>query len=215
MSQTIPTITFISTIHKETGMCNADELCVILEIVKPDVVFLEALEDTYSKYDVIRFSKFEVYHDKLEIKALQKYGQANPFDYVPVLNDGLSEHFDEKYSSLGEYNETQEIADNYNSIASEKGFSFLNSTGSIDVQRHMRMLESSLLNNSKLDDLVTKSIGIYEDSMLQNIYSYCSENQFETAVFLCGVAHRSSIIEKIELYKSQEELDLNWIVFGD
>ena len=39
MSQSIHNITFISTVHKEIGKCNADELCSILVKERPDVVF--------------------------------------------------------------------------------------------------------------------------------------------------------------------------------
>ncbi len=44
-------ITLISTIHKELRNCNSDELLKILESICPDVIFLEALEENYSKYD--------------------------------------------------------------------------------------------------------------------------------------------------------------------
>lgn len=62
-------ITFISTIHKQIGKCNADELCKILEKITPEVVFLEALEDTYSEYQQDIFLNFGVFHEKLEIRA--------------------------------------------------------------------------------------------------------------------------------------------------
>jgi hypothetical protein len=32
---------------------------------------------------------------------------------------------------------------------------------------------------------------------------------------MCGVAHRKSIIEKIERFEAQEEIDLSWIIFGE
>jgi len=40
----MPNITLISTVHKEIGKCNADELCEIIEKISPEVIFLEALE---------------------------------------------------------------------------------------------------------------------------------------------------------------------------
>lgn len=83
-------ITFISTVHVEIGKCNADELCKILEKVSLDVIFLEALEDTYSKYQQNIFSLFGVEHKKLEIRAIQKYSIISQFEYVPVLEKELS-----------------------------------------------------------------------------------------------------------------------------
>ena len=73
-------ITFISTVHKKIGKCSAEELCKILEKITPDIIFLEALEDTYSKYHQNTFSNFGVFHEKLEIK----------FSYIGISQKGGS-----------------------------------------------------------------------------------------------------------------------------
>jgi len=104
------------------------------------------------------------------------------------------------------------LIDNFNSLASEYGFEFLNSVESIKLQEEMRMLESRLLNGSEVSKAANEDIDAYENSMIRNIYSYCKINQFITAIFLCGVAHRKSIIEKIEKYDVQE-VNPSWIIF--
>lgn len=43
-------ITFISTIHAEIGKYNAEELYKIIEKLKPGIIFLEAVDETYSEY---------------------------------------------------------------------------------------------------------------------------------------------------------------------
>lgn len=48
--------------HKEIGKCNTDELTNIIEKISPEVIFLEALDGSYSKYDKMIFSAFGVYH---------------------------------------------------------------------------------------------------------------------------------------------------------
>ena len=58
-------ITFISTVHKGIGKCNADELYNILNEICPDVIFFEALDETYSKYEEMLFSQSGVYYKKL------------------------------------------------------------------------------------------------------------------------------------------------------
>ena len=63
-------ITFVSTVHKEIGKCNADELCNILVKVSPDVIFLEALEDTYSKYQQIIYQTCEILRVSLQSYTL-------------------------------------------------------------------------------------------------------------------------------------------------
>ncbi|SEQ08919.1 hypothetical protein [Flavobacterium urocaniciphilum] len=208
-------ITFISTIHNEIGKCNSIELCKIIEKINPEVIFLEALNETYSKYENHLFTSFGVFHKKLEISAIQYYSLNNSFEFIPVLDNGLSDAFEKKYNLVCDNKEWQKLIDNYNSLAKEHGFEFLNCIESIKLQEEMRVLESSLLNGHKLEIVFNEEIESYENSMMNNIYSYCKNNNFNSAIYLCGVAHRKSIIEKIEKFNSQEHLKLNWNVFGD
>ncbi len=206
-------ITFISTVHKENGKCNADELCEIIKKISPEVIFLEALDQTYSNYESSLFSSFGVFHKKLEIKALQKYNFNTSFEYVPVLDNGMSEAFERKYNIVCEDKELQKLIDNLNSLAGEQGFKFLNSVESIRLHDEMRMLEASILNGSEINKAANEDIDAYENSMIRNIYSYCKSREFNTAIFMCGAAHRKSIIEKIEKLKAQEETDISWTIF--
>ena len=207
------TITFISTTHEKNGKCNADELYYILKKESPEVVFMEALKNTYSKYDETMFSSFGVYHQQLEIKAIQKYQKDATCAYVPVLDNGLSDLFDNKYKQICEYREFQVLFDEFNIIVKTNGFEFLNSQLCITLHQKMRILEDRLLNNSELNAAVNADIDAYENEMLQNIYSYCSSHQFNKAVFMCGSAHRQSIIEKIRIFNSKNEMDINWVVY--
>jgi hypothetical protein len=208
-------ITLISTSHKKNGKCNADELHKIIETICPEVIFLEALESSYTKYDHLRFSQFGVYHERLEINAIQKYSQNHLFEYIPVLDNGLSEEFEGKYNIVCEYNELQKLIDNYKSLAVEYGFQFLNSEKSTQLHEEMRKLENHILNNNEICQKSNDNIDIYENSMLCNIYAYSKENLFNKGIFMCGSAHRKSIIEKIERYKTEDNLKLNWTFFAN
>ena len=207
-------ITLISTIHEEIGKCNADELCEILEKISPEVIFLEALEKTYSEYDKM-LSSFGIFPKRLEIRAILKYSINASFEYIPVLDNELSDSFEEKFRPVSEKKEWQKLLDNFNSLAEEHGFEFLNSVESIILHEEMRMLERRILNESEINKVAIDDIDAYEYSMIRNIYTYCKTNKFNTAIFMCGVAHRKSIIEKIEEFKAQEEIDLNWSIFGE
>jgi len=206
-------ITFISTIHNEIGNCNADELFNIIGKLNPEVIFLEALDETYTNYQKKMFSSFGIYHNKLEIKAIQKYSCKTSFNYIPVLNKALSNAFEIKYNSVIENVELQRLLDKFNSLASKHGFRFLNSGESIILQEEMRLFENSLLKDSDLHKAVSEDIDAYENSMIKNIYSYCRNNQFDKAIFMCGVAHRKSIIEKVREINTQEEMSLNWVIY--
>lgn len=201
--------------HEKTGKCNAGELYNILKTESPEVVFLEALESTYSNYEKTMFSSFGVYHRKLEIEAIQKYSNDSSIEYVPLLDSGLSDLFNNKYERICEYSQFQEMFDEFNSLAKTKGFQFLNSQLSIALHQKMRILENLLLNHNELNEAVNADIDAYENSMIRNIYSYCRINRFEKAVFMCGSAHRQSIIEKIRRFNSKEKMDINWVVYGE
>ena len=206
-------ITFISTIHKEIGKCTAHELCKIIEKINPEVIFLEALEDTYSAYQHSTFFQFGVFHNKLEIEAIQLYSRDNLFQYVPVLDNGMSNVFDRKYGKLDQHLELETLMNDFYNLLDKDGFKLLNSAENIGLQDEMRMQEDCLLNDSKLAEEFAIDIDKYENSMIRNIYLYCKSHHFNKAIFMCGAAHRKSIIKKIEKSKSQETININWRIF--
>lgn len=207
-------ITLISTVHKENGKCNADELYKIIESINPNVIFLEAFENNYSKYDQMLFSQFGVYKERLELKAIQLYSQNHTFDYVPVLDIGLSDNFQTKVKIVSENKDCQRLLDNYNLLEIEGGFQFLNSEKSIELQEEMRELENRIIDN-EMRQKVKASIDAYENSMLRNIYLFCKKKSFNTAIFMCGAAHRKTITQKIMEYVTKENLNLNWKYYND
>ena len=151
----------------------------------------------------------------MELSAIQKYHQIHSFEYVPVCENYLSEAFHQKNTIVCENRDLQKLIDNSISLASINGFNFLNSLENINLQEEMRILESRILEGSDLDRIVKEDIDGYESPMIRNIYSYCKYNKFNTAIFMCGAAHRKSIIEKIKQFNSQESITLNWTIFGD
>lgn len=205
-------ITYISTTHKQNGQCNADELCKIVEQIHPEVIFLEALRETYSNYQEHLFSDFGILHNKLEIEAIQKYQYKSTFKYVPVLDSGMSDVFNEKYEIATQNIDLQRKIKNFNVLSAKYGFQFLNSDVSIQLQEDMRKLENIILSDTGLNKDAINSIDLYEDEMLDNIYSYCKTNQFVKAVFMCGVAHRKSIINKMKKLNKNKDIALDWKV---
>jgi hypothetical protein len=203
-------LVFISTIHQETGKCNPDELCAIIKEINPNVIFLESLEKTYSKYQQYNFLNFDIFHHKLEICAIQKYYGKSNSNFIPVLDKPMSEAFETKYKLVCENIDFNKMQEDFNFIASTEGFDFLNSERSIELHEKMRHFENELLEGNDLNEKANQTIDEYENSMIQNIYKYCSENQFERGIFMCGNAHRKSIIEKIKKANNQD-VKLNWV----
>lgn len=173
---------------------------------------MEALRETYSNYQAHLFSDFGILHNKPEIEAIQKYQYKSVFEYVPVLDCGMSGTFDEKYEIATQNIELQRKIESFNALSAKYGFQFLNSDVSIQLQEDMRKLENIILSDTALNKDAVDAINSYEDEMLDNIYSYCKTNQFDKAVFMCGVAHRKSIIDKVEKLNTTKELTLDWKV---
>ena len=208
-------ITLISTVHKEIGQCNSIELLKIIESINPDVIFLEAFENSYSKFHQILFSQFGVYQERLEIKAIQVYSQNHAFEYVPVLDIGLSDEFEKKIAIVSENTDYQKILDNYTLLETDNGFHFLNSKKQIDLQEEMRALENRIIDNKIMHQKANENIDAYEHSMLRSIYSFCKEKSFNKAIFMCGAGHRKTITQKIVEYETKETLKLNWTFYND
>jgi hypothetical protein len=210
-----PRITLISTVHKEIGKCNSFELSKIIESLKPDVIFLEAFENSYTNYHNMLLSKFGVYQERLEIKAIQIYSQNQTFKYVPVLDIGLSDEFEAKLEIVSNNKDYRSLLDNYISLESELGFQFLNSEKQIIYQEQMREMENHIIDNNVIHQKAYESIDAYEHSMLRNIYFFCKDNSFEKAIFMCGVGHRKTITQKIKEYETKEKTKLDWKYFND
>jgi hypothetical protein len=211
----LPTITLISTVHKEIGKCNSEELCKIIEKLNPDVIFLEAFGNSYSEYHMLLLSQFGIYQDRLEIKALQIYSQNHNFLYLPVLDIELSDEFETKLEIVSNNNDYRNIWDNYTSLEAEMGFQFLNSKEQIIYQEQMRELELRIIDNNVLHQKVNHNIDSYEHSMLRNIYLFCKDNSFRTGIFMCGAGHRKTIKQKIKEYETKEELKINWTFYNE
>ncbi|MBT9484336.1 hypothetical protein [Sediminibacterium sp.] len=204
-------LTLISTIHSENGKCNSDELCEIISDLNPEIVFLEALKDTYSLYEQSNFENFTVLHSKLEISAIQKYRLTNhSFIYIPVLDDELKSTFDNKYNVVCQNQEFQLMLNDFNLKANRLGFGFINSEEATILQTAMRNFENQLLGNNRVNTEAIGDIESYEDCMLQNIYSYIQTHDFHNAIFMCGVAHRLSLINKIKEFESKSNSGVNW-----
>ncbi|AZA89116.1 hypothetical protein EG349_20030 (plasmid) [Chryseobacterium shandongense] len=203
-------ITHISARHKELGNCNSDELCKIISMINPEVIFLESFNSTYSAYSQETFKNFGVYHNKLEIQALQKYSKIGSFNYVPVLKNNLLKAFDEKYAIVCRNVEFQKILDLYNLEVENGGFKFLNSENCIQFHENMRKFENKILNNYELTLNADTAIDIYENEMLSNIYQYCKNNHFNDGIFMCGSAHRRSIIEKTVNNSLNGKFEVRW-----
>ena len=158
------------------------------------------------------FNKFNIPHQKLEIQAIQKYSRTNNFKYYPVLDTYLMNSFNNKFSIVDSNKDIQNFIDRYNELIIEKGFDLLNSDEAIYLEEKQRSICDQFLNNKEIDEIFDHDIDNYENSMLRNIESYCNDNTFQSAIFMCGVGHRKSIINKIKEYDNINN-SVRWVIY--
>ncbi len=197
------TITLVCTRHDAKGACNLEELYRIVECINPDVIFEELPPSAFDDYYV---SKTEF---NLESRTINAYLKEHQIRHIPVdlefdpatliKKNGIVhrrvEANSRDYCRLMDWN--FEYAFQY-------GFKYLNSEYCSTNQADLSdVIEKTLekLNDEELfqihkewNDLIEKR----EIEMIDNIYQYCREHDFERGLFFIGAAHRKSIIEKIK-----------------
>lgn len=230
-------ITLISTIHSENGKCNPDELYKILEDINPEVIFDELPShffDIYYSESFDRYCANRILLNQhppvvpLEVKCIKKYKQNYDIKIFPVdidLTQRLQEYQQEIYfmfSIFFKYEEYKMLDYEKETLIAQEGFHFLNSNKFLEFSEKKEMIEKNimeseieknrLLNIYKL--FQTEQHDNRENAMLQNIYNYSKENQYNQAVFLIGAKHKKSIMRKITEYEKLSEIKLNWIMYG-
>lgn len=73
----------------------------------------------------------------------------------------------------------------------------------------MRELEKRIIDDKLMRQKANECVDAYQHSMLRNIYAFCKKKSFNTAIFMCGAAHRQTITQKIVEYETKESLKLN------
>lgn len=217
-------ITLICTRHEETGNCNANELCKIIASINPEIIFEELSQANFDR------SYKEERLFTLETNAIKMYLQSCDIKHIPVdtfnITRAHEEQHDNMYQRICSYNKTIERYD-YRSATDELfqraayyGFSFLNSDHNDALFEKIRMLEEkilTLLNDERLfrvNDLRKEVIGKREDEIIQNVYNYSREHDYNQAILFIGSGHRKSMLEKIKVCEMHEHLKLNWSWVG-
>lgn len=212
-------ITLISTNHTESGKCNSDELYKIIESINPEVIFEELASKTFDYY-----YNGILTCESLEVKCIKKYLKNyrikhHPVDIANPNRPSIERLMFEEFEKDTEY---KKIKSKHNILKSHNGFGYLNSDICIDLVKKWTLEEKRIVETATYKDkflhiyeLFFKEVDNRENVMLQNVYNYSKENQYNQAVFLLGCGHRKSIIEKITQCKKLSEIKLKWMIFGN
>jgi len=212
-------------VHDAVGECSSNALYKILVDIRPDVIFVEMPPSLFSKYYLGESNS------KLETNAVKMYMKDFNAVTFPVDTDDIpSATFFREYKNAMEQvlglediigEDFRTLVGNKKHYTSIHGFRFLNSdyylqfTDAIEVatEKALEKINDERLSLAykKWNELTDRR----EDEMLQNIYDYSREHNYNNAVFLLGAGHRKSTKEKIEEYRVNRLPKLNWVIYGD
>lgn len=230
-------ITLISTKHSEIGKCNHNELYKILESINPEVIFDE-LPSHY--FDMYFSDSYDMYcansillnrntpKTPIEVKCIKKYKQNYNVKILPVdidVTPKLSKHQDEIFfmsSTFFKYEEYKELDNEIETLIAQEGFNYLNSDIFLVYLERKEILEKNIMESEIEKDRLLNIYKLFhaeqcnnrENEMLENIYNYSKENQYNQAVFLIGAEHKKSIIKKNIEYEKLSGIKLNWSMYG-
>lgn len=216
-------LTIVFTIHQENGKCNSIELLKVIKKVSPEIIFEEL---QYSIFDRIYKENKQT---TLETNAIKEYIKEHDFMHIPVDTFNRPKAFEEGWDSLLSRITSQASRESFQlrgllkqqaSAENQYGFDFLNSDRNDMLFQEMNLLKESILksindeNLFRIFTLEKEVIEKRENEMLDNIYSFNKEHQYDQALLFVGSGHRKSMIKKIEHRNKQEIIKINWNIYN-
>jgi hypothetical protein len=210
-------VTVIFTRHDSDGMCNSDELLKILWTIQPDIIFEEI---GYEVYDQIYFQD----RTTLESNAIKLYLFTNDVEHIPVDTFDRPDSYRSGGSYLAEvlqkyFHESERLNRAVNQLHRQSqvgGFPFLNSDQNDALMDEIELAENQILAeiaDDKLNHLAQseKDVNSKRDEvMIDNIYKFAEQKEFEKAVFLIGAGHRRSIKSKQDKIEARYGVEIKW-----
>lgn len=205
----LPIIVVVFTEHLESGVCNADELCRIMETIRPEIIFEEDPDDEQYKAQYEGDCKSRT----LEKQAIVRYKSIYDVEHVPI-----DKPIDEEASIYAQHRLGLEYKGNgvHASLVkkhcfhrNERGFEYLNSEQCSDVVQQLQAVEEFILSTATMYnpslmgdyDLFQSEVHARESHMLNRIDEYCERGDFKIGLFLIGFRHRHTLWEKIMMRK--------------
>lgn len=182
-------------------MANAEALLVMLDQLKPEVVFLEIHSRGFKNYTS---------SPGLENKAIAMHLERSFPKLVPVDNVVPKPEDFHLYNEMFEFldgrggNELLNKQRQISQLVHSGGFEYLNSKKYLVAQIELEDIEAKTIKNyanSKIKDIYRKwkiTNSKREQVMVDGIFAFCEECESINAVYLVGAAHRTGIEAKIK-----------------
>ncbi len=154
---------------------------------------------------------------------LKNIYKKNFIKHIPVdidIDKNLSnDQIKYMFNTFLKYKVYKNLEDEQNFMTELDGFGYLNSTKCAEVFEKKLLIEKDLIEFDPYKNLLLSIYKLFHEEhnkreieMLNNIYNYTKENQFNKAIFLIGSAHKNSIMKKINELEFKE---VNWIFYND
>jgi len=209
-------ITLVCSGHRESGLCNAEQLLKILRAIEPEAVFEE-----------MRPSEFDFYytHGSVEAHAITRYREFKLFQPVSVdryempdnLLVAIKRDFDCVIDCVAQASREYRLLNEENDTSVRRyGFQYLNSVAFATMAARMSEIEDEIISKTGDQGLIRglerwrQVIQRRELEMVGNIYEYCRKHVFDTGVFLVGAAHKMGIVKEIGKHSSTEADLIEW-----
>jgi hypothetical protein len=216
--QRLMRVSVVGTVHEEQCLASVSQLHVILERIRPEVIFLEIPSEAFDDFrDGTR--------SNLESIAARRYRDSHDVVLVPVDLPTPGEEFFRNFEYLRE--RVRNASTDYrrliswdNHYISDYGFAYLNSERCSELwseiyaamQAAIEQLDDHRL--IELFDLWKHTNELRDRAMLKNIEDYCNHNPSENGVLLIGAAHRQSIVNKSREGRGVGSLRIEWDFSG-
>jgi hypothetical protein len=194
-------------------MCNSKELLKLLQTIKPDAIFEELSQQSFTDIYDGRLS------DTLETNAIKIYSNEKTLKQFSVdgnqlvdkkLKDSISNMF-EIFDRNIDY---QCLILQLQNLVYEFGLPYLNSIQCEALFAQKYFLEQRLAEQENIvaiHQIWIKINDIRERQMLKNIYKHLELNAFNSVIFLVGAEHRKPIIDLINRKEIEGKVSVKWI----
>jgi len=214
-------VTLLCTYHSEFGKSNSDELYRILESIEPDVIFEELTEELFDKF----YNKNCIPDEPPEVRSVKRYLKDNSIIHFPVdINMSSSVSTTEinyMFYVFKRYTTYSMLEQEQEKLVYEEGYEFLNSSKNEELTERKKSLEESLIafqangyHLARIHKLFYEEQHNREYEIIKNIYKFSENTVYKNAVLLLGSGHRRTVFNKMESYKSDSHVMLNWKLYG-
>jgi len=215
-------ITLVCTHHSEFGKCNSDELYKIIESVRPDVIFEELTQDLFDKF----YRENKIPYEPPEIRSVKRYIKDHTTSHFPVdinVSDTLSmNEINYMFNTFNKYAVYSKIEEDQKKLFFQEGYGFLNSKQNEELVEKKKSLEKSLIefqinkdHLSRIHELFYEEHHKREHEIIRNIYNYSGKIVYNQALLLLGSGHRKTIFQKMKKHESENNVKLNWTLYGN